>query len=193
MSLILASNSEIRRAMLAQAGLEFAVRAPDFDERSVKEAHVGDGESLARKLAEGKALSVGAGAGDWAIGSDSVVAVNGTRYSKPADREQAAAHLRAFSGQTLLLSSGVALADGGRLDWSHSETARLHVRPLSESFIQAYLDAEWPAVSYCVGVFRMEARGVTLFDQVEGSYFTVLGMPLLPLLAALRERRLMPS
>jgi septum formation protein len=193
MSLILASNSEIRRAMLAQAGLEFAVRAPDFDERPVKEAHVGDGESLARKLAEGKALSIGAGAGDWAIGSDSVVAVNGTRYSKPADREQATAHLRAFSGQTLLLSSAVALAGGGKLDWSHSETARLHVRPLSESFIQAYLDAEWPAVSYCVGVFRMEARGVTLFDQVEGSYFTVLGMPLLPLLAALRERRLMPS
>ena len=193
MSLILASNSEIRRAMLAQAGLEFVVESPDFDERPAKERHAGQGESLARMLAEGKALSVRAGTDEWVIGSDSLVEVNGRRYSKPRDREQAAAHLRAFSGQTMLLSSAVTLVHGRQCDWSYSETARLDVRRLSESFIQAYLDAEWPAVGYCVGVFRMEGRGVTLFDRVEGSYFTILGMPLLPLLAALRERRLMPS
>ena len=193
MSLILASNSEIRRAMLTQAGLEFVVKSPDFDEQPVKERHVGQGEGLARTLAEGKALSVGAGTDQWVIGSDSVVEVNGVRYSKPRGREEAATHLRAFSGQTMLLSSAVALAQDGECGWSHSETARLDVRRLSEGFIQAYLDMEWPAVSYCVGVFRMEGRGVTLFDRVEGSYFTILGMPLLPLLAALRERRLMPS
>ena len=93
----------------------------------------------------------------------------------------------------MLLSSAVALANDGRIEWSHGETARLHVRELSESYIQEYLDLEWPEVGYCVGVFRMEGRGVTLFERVEGSHFTILGMPLLPLLGALRERELMPS
>ena len=193
MSLILASNSEIRRAMLSQAGLEFVVRSPNFDEQSVKERHVGDSQRLALRLSEGKALSVDTLGDDWAIGSDSVVEVDGARYSKPRDRDEAARHLRAFSGRTMFLSSAVALAHRGKIDWSHSETARLDVRPLSESFIQAYLDAEWPAVGYCVGVFRMEGRGVTLFDNVEGSHFSILGMPLLSLLGALRERGLMAS
>ena len=190
MLLILASNSQIRRLMLEQAGLEFAVHPPDFDEDPVKRVHDGDGESLARSLAEGKAASVGADADDWVIGSDSSVSVDGVRYSKPRDRDEAAAHLRAFSGRTMLLSSAVALAHRGQIEWSHAETARLAVRPLSESFIGSYLDAEWPEVGYCVGVFRMEGRGVTLFDRVEGSHFTILGMPLLPLLGALRARGL---
>ena len=193
MSLILASNSEIRRVMLAQAGLEFAVRSPNFDEQPIKQRYAGDGESLARILAEGKALSVDAETGDWVIGSDSVVEIDGARYSKPRDRDEAAAHLRSFSGRTMSLSSAVALANGGELGWSHSETARLDVLPLSDSFIHSYLDAEWPEVGHCVGVFRMEARGVTLFEKVEGSHFTILGMPLVPLLAALRERGLMAS
>jgi septum formation protein len=144
-------------------------------------------------MAEGKALSVKAGPDDWVIGSDSVVQVGGRRYSKPRSRDEAAAHLQVFSGQTMLLSSAVALANRGKLDWSHVETARLEVRPLSEGFIQSYLEAEWPEVSHCVGVFRMEARGVTLFERVEGSHFTILGMPLFPLLAAFRARGLMTS
>ena len=179
--------------MLNQAGLDFAVLSPDFDEELAKERHAGDSESLARRMAEGKALSVASSPGEWVIGSDSVVEVDRQRYSKPRDRAQAAEHLRGFSGRTMLLSSAVALADGGQLDWSHAETARLEVRPLSESFIQSYLDAEWPDVSYCVGVFRMEARGVTLFEKVEGSHFTILGMPLMSLLGALRSRVLMTS
>ena len=190
MSLILASNSQIRRIMLEQAGLEFDVRAPDFDEIDVKQGHNGNGESLTRQLAEGKAASVVAGPADWVIGSDSSVSVDGTRYSKPRDRDEAAAHLRVFSDRTMLLSSAVALANEGRVDWSYAETARLKVRPLSEAFIEGYLDAEWPEVGYCVGVFRMEGRGVTLFEQIEGSHFTILGMPLLPLLGALRARGL---
>jgi septum formation protein len=121
------------------------------------------------------------------------VTVAGVRYSKPRDRQQAAAHLTAFSGRTMLLSSAVALARQGKVEWSHSETARLGVRALSDSFIEQYLDLEWPDVGYCVGVFRMEGRGVTLFDRVEGSHFTILGMPLIPLLGALRERGVMPS
>ena len=193
MSLILASNSAIRGAMLDQAGLIFSVLPPDFDEGLVKERHAGDDASLARRLAEGKATSITTGVDDWAIGSDSVVSVDGQRFSKPKDRDQAAAHLRAFSGRTMLLSSAVALAGKGKVEWSHGETARLEVRALSENFIQSYLDVEWPEVGYCVGVFRMEGRGVTLFDRVEGSHFTILGMPLLPLLGALRAKGLMAS
>ena len=191
--MILASNSEIRRTMLTNAGIEFAVQSPDFDEEQAKQRHAGSSENLARRLAEGKAQSVAATPDNWAIGSDSVVEVGGRLYSKPRDREEAATHLRSFSGKEMFLSSGVALAHRGKIDWSHSETARLGVRPLSEAFVQSYLDAEWPAVGYCVGVFRMEALGATLFERVEGSHFTILGMPLLPLLGALRERRLMAS
>jgi septum formation protein len=193
MSLILASNSKIRRLMLGQAGVEFVVRSPDFDEASVKQGHAGEGQELARQLAEGKAGSLAAESGDWVIGSDSTVSVDGVGFSKPRDRDEAVAHLRAFSGRTMLLSSAVALASDRKIDWSHAETARLVVRPLSETFIQHYLDAEWPEVGYCVGVFRMEGRGVTLFDRVEGSHFTILGMPLLPLLGALRERDVIAS
>ena len=191
--MILASKSEIRRYMLDQAGIEFTVLAPDFDEAMAKERHRGDSESLALSLAEGKAMSVRPEADDWVIGSDSIVTVDGALYSKPRDRDEAAAHLRAFSGRTMLLSSAVALANKGAADWSHAETARLDVRQLGECFIQSYLDAEWPEVAYCVGVFRMEGRGVTLFDRVEGSHFTILGMPLLPLLQALRQRGLAAS
>jgi septum formation protein len=192
MSLILASNSQIRREMLEQASVKFDVRSPDFDEVSAKQAGW-DGEELAMRLAEGKAASIATGPDDWVIGSDSTVTVDGVRYSKPRDRDQAAAHLRAFSGRTMLLSSAVALATNGAVDWSHVETARLQVRPLSDEFIEQYLDQEWPDVGYCVGVFRMEGRGVTLFDEVDGSHFAILGMPLIPLLGALRQRGLMPS
>ena len=192
MSLILASNSQIRRQMLEQAGVAIEVRAPDFDEDSVKQDGW-SGDDLARRLAEGKAASISAGTDAWVIGSDSTVSVDGVRYSKPSDREQAADHLRAFSGRTMLLSSAVALASNGSVDWSHAETAQLTVRPLSDAFIEQYLDREWPEVGFCVGVFRMEGRGVTLFEHVEGSHFTILGMPLIPLLGALRQRGLLPS
>jgi len=192
MSLILASNSIIRRAMLTQAGVEYSVVSPRFDERPTKDCHQDGDAELALRLAEGKASSILSDE-DWVIGSDSVVSVDGVRYSKPADRDQAASHLRAFSGRTMLLSSAVAIANGGRIDWSHAETARLQVRPLSEAFIGAYLDSDWPEVGHCAGVFRMEGPGVTLFETVEGNHFTILGMPLLPLLGALRERGLMAS
>ena len=99
--------------------------------------------------------------------------------------------MRFFSGKTMLLTSAVALARTAKLDWHHVETARLQVRPLSEAFIGDYLDAEWPEVGYTVGVFRLEARGVQLFSSIDGDYFTILGMPLVQLLGALRERGLL--
>lgn len=191
--LILASSSPIRRTLLAAAGVAVEIAAPRLDEEQVKRAHGGDAASLARRLAEEKALSVEAAPDDWLIGSDSVVTVDGRRYSKPRGRAEAAAHLAAFSGRMMELSSAVALVRNGRVDWSEADTAKLAVRPLSAAFIDSYLDAEWPEVAYCVGVFRIEGRGVTLFDRIEGNHFTILGLPLLPLLGALRERGVMPS
>ena len=193
MALLLASSSLIRRAMLDQAGVAHEVRTPDCDEDAVKRVHDGDGEALTIRLAELKTVSVAASPDDWVIGADSIVSVEGARYSKPRDRDEAAAHLRAFSGRTMILSSAVALARGGTIDWRHGDTARLDVRPLSEDFIADYLEAEWPDVGQCVGVFRMEGRGVSLFSAVAGSHFTILGMPLIPLLGALREREMMTA
>lgn len=193
MALLLASSSLIRRVMLDQAGVAYAVRVPNCDEDTIKRDHDGDGEALAIRLAELKATSVAAPPDDWVIGADSTVSVEGVRYSKPRDRGEAAEHLRAFSGQTLALSSAAALARGGQIDWSHGDTARLDVRPLSENFIADYLEVEWPEVGHCVGVFRMEGRGVSLFSAVAGSHFTILGMPLIPLLGALRKRGLMAA
>jgi septum formation protein len=186
--LILASTSAIRRQMLDDAGVSFEAVKPNIDEDSVK-SRLKDAVQIAVELAIAKARSIVRDG--WVIGSDSVVDVGGRLFDKPRDREEAADHLRFFSGKAMHLTSAVVLARGGRLDWSHAETARLQVRPLSQEFITAYLDAEWPEVGYTVGVFRLEARGVQLFEQIDGDHFTILGMPLIPLLGALRERGLL--
>ena len=194
MALVLASASSIRAAMLVAAGVAHQVDPARIDESAVKQAHDGDEASLATALAEAKAIDTSLRHSEhWVIGGDSLVSVAGRRFDKPANRDEAIDHLRFFSGKPMQLTSAVALAVGGRIDWSHAATAILHVRPLSDDFIHTYLADEWPAVGQCVGVFRMEGRGATLFTAVEGDYFTILGMPLLPLLGALRERGLMPS
>jgi septum formation protein len=186
--LILASSSSIRRQMLAAAGVEYRAVPSEVDESLVKD-RLSTPEAIACELAKAKARDVSARhIGDWVAGSDSVVSVEGRLFDKPRDREEAAAHLRFFSSRTMTLTSAVALARDGSVDWSHVESATLQVRRLSDVFIESYLDAEWPEVGYCVGVFRLEGRGVQLFDAFDGNYFTILGMPLLPLLHALRER-----
>jgi septum formation protein len=192
MPLILASASAIRRTMLEQAGVKFDVVPADIDEDAEKARHH-DWVQLAQALAMKKALAVSAGHSGWVIGSDSVVGVGGRRFDKPADCDEAGAHLRFFSGKPLELTSAVALARGGMAQWSHRDTATLKVRELSDDFIERYLDAEWPAIGYCAGAFRLEGLGVQLFDTIEGSYFTILGMPLLPLLGELRQRHVIAS
>ena len=180
--------------MLSAAGVTVTVDPADVDESAVKAAHVGDDRALALALAEAKALETSRRSSqNWVIGGDSLVSVEGRRFDKPASRDDAAAHLRFFSGKQMRLTSAVALAQDGQVDWSHAADAMLHIRLLSDDFIHNYLEAEWPAVSHCVGVFRMEGRGVTLFDAVEGDHFTILGLPLLPLLGALRERKLVAA
>lgn len=191
--LVLASASASRQAMLAAAGVAFEAVPAAVDERAL-EAEMADAEpsEVAQALAAAKAAAVSSDSPDsWVLGSDSLVEVAGRRFDKPATRAEAAEHLRYFSRKTMTLHSAAALARSGRIDWVESDFARLAVRELSDAFIASYLDAEWPAVEACVGVFRIEGPGVQLFERISGDHFTVLGMPLLPVLAALRERGVM--
>ena len=187
--LILASQSASRKAMLEAAAVPFEARNPDVDEGAIKRELVAvPPAEVAMILAEAKAMAVSVGVpGRLVLGGDSVVEVCGRLFDKPRDRDDAAAHLRFFSGQEMRLHAAAVLMRDGRVVWRHADCARLRVRTLSPAFIDGYLAREWPAVAGCVGVFRIEALGVQLFEQVEGSHFTVLGMPLLPLLGALRE------
>ncbi len=186
--IILASQSASRKAMLEAAGVPFEARGSDVDEAAIKRELIGvSATEVGSILAEAKALAVSVGApGRLVLGGDSLVEVCGRLFDKPATRADAANHLAFFSGQTMQLHSAAVLIRDGAAVWRHVETAKLRVRTLSPEFIESYLQSEWPAVSACVGVFRIEARGVQLFDDIEGSHFTVLGMPLLALLAALR-------
>lgn len=185
-SIVLASNSASRKAMLGAAGVDFEAIGADVDERGLEaEMEDADPAEVAQALAAAKAVAVRDER--LVLGSDSLVEVDGRRFDKPASREQAVEHLRYFSGKVMTLHSAAALAKSGQIIWVGSDFARLRVRELSDEFIEAYLLAEWPDVSYCVGVFRIEGPGVQLFESIMGDQFTVLGMPLLQVLAALRE------
>jgi septum formation protein len=191
MTLILASQSASRRAMLDAAGVAYAAEPARVDEDGVKAAMAGQPpRDVADALAELKAIKVSqAHPGALVLGSDSLVALaDGTLLDKPVSRENAADHLRAMAGGTHDLWSAAVIAEGGRPVWRHVERARLVVRTLSDDFIESYLDLEWPAIAGCVGCFRIEGPGVQLFRRIDGSHFTVLGMPLLPVLDYLRVR-----
>jgi len=191
--IVLASKSASRRTMLGAAGVEFETRPAAIDERALEAGLDGAGPGeIALALAEAKALSVDGG-GKPVLGSDSVVAVAGRRFSKPASRTQAIEHLKFFSGKTMELHSAAAIAHNGAIRWRTVAQATLKVRELSDDFIDKYLAVEWPEVSQCVGVFRIESLGVQLFESIEGDMFTVLGMPLLPVLGALRELEELPA
>lgn len=186
--LILASRSASRRAMLDAAGVAYTAAPAEVDERAI-EASLGapPAPAIALALARAKALAVTAPVpGQLVLGSDSLVVCAGQRFDKPRDRAEAVAHLRRFSGQTMELHSAAALVRDGAVVWDHAAVALLRVGVLSDAFITDYLDHEWPAVAGCVGVFRIEGRGVHLFEAIDGDHFTILGMPLLAVLGALR-------
>lgn len=186
--LVLASQSASRKAMLAAAGVTFRAVPAHLDERAVEAGITGGAEQIALGLAAAKALAVSHGEpGALVLGSDSLVEVARRRFDKPRSRDEAAEHLRFFSGKVMHLHSAAALARDGAIIWQNAAMASLHIIDISEEFIESYLDHEWPAVAGCVGVFRIEGRGVQLFDRIDGDHFTVLGMPLLSVLAALRR------
>ena len=193
--LILASKSASRRAMLDAAGVEHEAIPADIDERAIEASLQGvSAPQIAEALSVAKASAVADLHQDaLVLGSDSLLVVDGQRFDKPTSRENAAEHLRFFSGRTLELHSGAALVRGDTCVWSGVALAELRVRDLSDAFIEHYLEREWPAVGFTVGVFRIEAMGVQLFEAIEGDQFTVLGMPLLPVLEALREENALIS
>jgi septum formation protein len=175
--------------MLEAAGIPFRTLPAHVDERAI-EAGLGKAppSEVALALARAKALAVsGKAPGELVLGSDSLVTCDGFRFDKPGTREAATEHLRFFSGKVMHLHSAAALARDGEIVWADTGVAELHVIAMSAEFIVDYLEAEWPEVAGCVGVFRFEGRGVQLFEKVEGDYFTILGMPLLKVQAALRQ------
>ena len=196
MSLVLASQSASRRAMLSAAGVAFDATFAGVDEDAAKVAlrHLAP-RDLADALAELKAVKVSARMpGHLVLGSDSMVMLDdGTILDKPVDRADAAAHLRAMSGKRHDLWSAAVIAENAQPIWRHVDRAKMHVRPLSDAFIETYLDAEWPAIAGCVGCYRIEGPGAQLFTRIEGSQFTVLGMPLLNVLDFLRVRGELPA
>lgn len=198
MRLILASNSASRRAMLSAAGVPFEAMSANVDEESAKVAMRAEGvapRDLADRLAELKALRVSHREPEaLVLGSDSVVALeDGSMLDKPGDRAEAAEHLRRLSGKRHELISAAVMAVDGRPVWRVVDRAKMFVRTLSDSFIERYLDEEWPEISGCVGCYRIEGPGAQLFSRIEGSQFTVLGLPLLPVLDYLRVRGILTS
>jgi septum formation protein len=145
-------------------------------------------EQTAQALAETKANRISARhEGALVLGCDQMLDLDGTWFDKPADRAHAFAHLKAFSGRVHRLVCGAVVSRNGASIWRHVAIARLTVRPLSDAFINAYLDAAGPAVLASVGAYQLEGLGAQLFTQIEGDYFTVLGLPLLPILGFLRS------
>lgn len=197
MTLLLASGSVTRQEMLRAAGVPFEVTIPTFDEDEAKAGLAIAGfepRDMAEMLAELKATATAVPIDAIVLGADQVLEdAGGAMFDKPATRAEARAQLLALSGaQHQLHSAAVLVRDGARI-WGMVETVTLWVRPLSETFIDAYLDREGEAVLGCAGGYRIEALGAQLFDRVEGSHFAVLGLPLLPLLGELRQRAILPT
>ena len=197
MTLILASQSPSRRAMLAAAGVPHEAMVAGVDEDSVKESLRAEGvgaRDLADALAELKATKLSRRSGtDLVLGCDSTVVLDdGTMLDKATSRDEQADLLRKISGQRHRLYSAAVICEGGAPVWRHVDVAKMHVRTLSDVFIESYLDLEWPAVGGCVGGYRVEGPGIQLFAKIEGSQFTIQGLPLLPLLDYLRSRKMLP-
>jgi septum formation protein len=198
LKLILASQSAARRAMLEAAGVPHDAMAAGVDEDSLKAGLRADGlnaRSLADALAEMKAVKLSRRhPTDLVLGCDQVASMeDGAMLDKAGSREEARAQLLALRGKAHRLTSAAVICEGGSPVWRHIDVAKLVVREFSEAFLDAYLDAEWPAISGCVGGYRIEGRGAQLFARIDGSHFTILGMPLLPLLDYLRVRGVLES
>jgi len=179
--------------MLEAAGIPFEVMDSAYDEEQAKLRLEGlTPAEVALALAEGKALAV-TGSG-LVLGSDQTLERDdGSMLGKPASREGAFQQLKSLSGRSHRLHSAAVIAENGVVAWRHVESVTLSMRPLSDDFLRDYLDAEYEAIRWSVGGYRIEGPGIQLFDRIEGSHFAILGLPLLPLLGYLRERGVLPS
>ncbi|MDE2182561.1 MAG: septum formation protein Maf [Alphaproteobacteria bacterium] len=194
---ILASSSAIRARLLREAGLTFGVRPAHVDEEELKESLLVEGatpEDVAVALAEVKAVRVSGAAGDaLVIGADQVLVLDGVLVDKCQDLTEARDLLARLRGRRHSLVSACAIARSGAVIWRTREAAQMHMRAFSDAFLDDYIKQEGRLLLSCVGCYQLERRGAQLFDRIDGDTFTVLGLPLLPLLDALREHKAMPS
>jgi septum formation protein len=191
--LILASQSRARQMLLANAGLAFETAPADIDERAIqKNSRVTAPDKIAGLLAREKALWVSQRkAGHYVIGADQILALDDRPFNKPGGRAVAAEQIRALSGRTHALYSAIAVVLDGRIVFETVAVARMTMRPLNDADIAAYLDAAGQAVTQSVGGYQLEGLGIHLFERIEGDHFTILGLPLLPLLGFLRSQHLL--
>ena len=189
--LILASGSAVRRHLLAQAGLDVKAIPSDIDERAVEGTMEGSGatpDQVALVLAEAKAVNVSEANRDaLVIGSDQVLSLGDAILHKAGDMDEARRRLLALSGRTHRLNCAVVLARDGQAVWRHVGTADLTMRRLDPAFIGRHLASAGPAILSSVGAYQIEGEGIQLFERIEGDMFTIMGLPLLPLLAKLRD------
>jgi septum formation protein len=189
--LVLASRSDVRGKILAAAGLRIEIRPSQLDERA-EESRVGaiDAAAAARHLARAKADAVAKMVpGRMVLGADQTLARGNVRFGKPADRAQAAEQLRALRGRTHELHSALALVRDGTTLFTCVDTAKLTMRDFSDRFLDDYLDMSGASALSSVGAYQLEGIGIHLFERVEGDFFTILGLPLLPLLVFLRDNK----
>jgi septum formation protein len=189
--LILASKSSARAALIGQTRIPFIIEAADLDEREA-EAPLRQSGAAAREigahLARTKAQAVARNYGDHIVlGADQTLALGNRMFTKPANRSEALDQLRALSGREHALYSAVCLMRGGKILFETSETARLRMRSLSEPFLAAYADAAGAALTGSVGAYQVEGLGIHFFESIAGDHSTILGLPLIPLLAFLRR------
>jgi septum formation protein len=193
--LVLASRSDIRGKILAAAGLRFEIRPSTVDERAIEaEAGTNDAAGIARHLAHAKAAAVAAGLpGRMVLGADQTLARGAKRFTKPTNRDAASGQLRDLRGRTHELHSALAVVRDGSLLFSCVDTAKLTMRNFGDRYLDDYLDMAGDAALKSVGGYQLEGIGIHLFERVEGDYFTILGLPLMPLLAYLRQNKLVDS
>jgi septum formation protein len=194
--IVLASGSQSRRAVLAAAGVEADTVKPNVDEDAAKAAFRADGMSVrdqAMQLAELKSVKVSMREQGLVIGCDQMLSLDGEAFDKPVNLEDARNHLRKLSGKVHTLETAIVICEDGKPVWRHLARPRLTVRPLSGPFIETYVDTVGDPLLSTVGAYQLEGLGAQLFTRIEGDYFSILGLPLLPLLDYLRTRGVLMS
>lgn len=190
-NIVLASGSKIRRQILSSAGLEFEVVTKPIDENSIKRSMLAAGaplKDIADALAEAKSMRVSSQRGGFIIGADQIMVMDNHLFDKPADMDEVRERLIMMRGKTHYLIGAVVICESGFPVWRHLAKTKLEMRDFSDAFLDEYIKAEGEELLHSVGAYRFEGRGAQLFSNVEGDFFSILGLSLLPVLDFLRNR-----